>query len=197
MRANKSAGADGGSLVRSSLTPQQSSSPPPSQIRPQMKVRQSAPGRKVQSGYPDSSAVKDFPPKSRKPANMAGLTTQRGYGTRHQHLRKRLALEVERGAVACARCGRLIVPGTPWDLGHDDHDRSVYTGPEHRSCNRAAGAHRRVRRAGRFSAQQGASGRPALRYQVIDGERVLLPPGITRWSVKWFDVNPAEYENVG
>jgi hypothetical protein len=27
----------------------------------------------------------------------------------------------------------------PWDLGHDDHDRSITRGPEHRDrCNRAA-----------------------------------------------------------
>jgi hypothetical protein len=67
-------------------------------------------------------------------------TTERGYGHRHQTLRKRWALKVERGDVRCARpgCGRLIVPGTPWDLGHDDTDpsRKTYSGPEHRACNR-------------------------------------------------------------
>ena len=36
--------------------------------------------------------------------------------------------------------GDRIVPGQPWDLGHDDIDRSRCTGPEHAACNRAAAA---------------------------------------------------------
>ena len=68
-------------------------------------------------------------------------TTERGYGNEHQRLRKVWAPHVERGEVRCARCGRLIQPGTPWDLGHDDNDRSVYSGPEHRRCNRRTAAH--------------------------------------------------------
>jgi hypothetical protein len=34
-------------------------------------------------------------------------------------------------------------PGTPWDLGHvDGTERKVYSGPEHRSCNRQTTYHR-------------------------------------------------------
>jgi hypothetical protein len=73
-------------------------------------------------------------------------TTARGYGTAHQKLRARLAPIVAAGGVRCARCGHPIIPGTPWDLGHADHDRTVYTGPEHRRCNRGAPMRRRRRR---------------------------------------------------
>src|SRR5829696_1697517 len=41
------------------------------------------------------------------------------------------------GMVARARCGRLIKPDEARDLGHDDENRSVHTGPEHVRCKRA------------------------------------------------------------
>lgn len=63
----------------------------------------------------------------------------RGYGVAHQAERARWAPKVDAGQVDCARCGEPIIPGRPWDLGHDDNDRSVYQGPEHRHCNREAG----------------------------------------------------------
>jgi predicted kinase len=68
--------------------------------------------------------------------------TDRGYDYRHKMLRRQIAPEVEAGGVACARCGLPIAPGTPWDLGHDDFDRSRYSGPEHRRCNRATAGRR-------------------------------------------------------
>jgi hypothetical protein len=65
-------------------------------------------------------------------------TAARGYGGAHQRERARWAPKVARGIVDCWRCGQLIQPGRPWDLGHDD-DRRTYRGPEHPSCNRQAG----------------------------------------------------------
>jgi hypothetical protein len=59
------------------------------------------------------------------------------YGARHKALRKGWARKVAGGGVLCARCGRPIEPGEPFDLGHVDGDPSRYQGAEHRRCNRA------------------------------------------------------------
>lgn len=61
----------------------------------------------------------------------------RGYGAEHRRIRRQVALLVESGAAVCWRCGLPIGAREPWDLGHDDHDRTRYRGPEHTRCNRA------------------------------------------------------------
>lgn len=71
---------------------------------------------------------------------MPGRTTARGYGSAHQRKRADAEREVKAGRAVCWRCGQDINPDEPWDLGHDDDDRRHYMGPEHRYCNRAAGA---------------------------------------------------------
>jgi len=57
-------------------------------------------------------------------------------------LRKQLEESVASGMASCARCGERILPGEPWDLGHDDSNRGLYVGPEHRACNRATAGRR-------------------------------------------------------
>jgi hypothetical protein len=67
------------------------------------------------------------------------------YGRHHKALRKRLEPKVAAGMVRCARCGRPIIPGTPWDLDHSD-DRLGYRGASHAAYNRATSRHRRQSR---------------------------------------------------
>jgi hypothetical protein len=53
---------------------------------------------------------------------------------------------VEVGMVKYARFGELIRSGESWDLGHvDGSGKTLYSGPEHRRCNRATERHKRVR----------------------------------------------------
>jgi hypothetical protein len=82
-----------------------------------------------------------------------GNTTARGYGHEHQKwhqkLRKQVAALIAAGGAVCWRCGRGILPGMKWDLGHDDNDRSIYRGPEHARCNRSSAASRGNRMRGK------------------------------------------------
>lgn len=71
-----------------------------------------------------------------------GSTTARGYGSEHQKERARAKRVVDAGEAYCWRCGGWIDPAMPWDLGHDDHDRSVYRGPEHRGRECPMGGNR-------------------------------------------------------
>lgn len=76
---------------------------------------------------------------------MLAKTSARGYGSAHQRLRKQFAVRVERGEEFCRRCGGWIEPKSPWNLGHDDNDRSRWTGPEHERCNKGEPSRRRGR----------------------------------------------------
>jgi hypothetical protein len=77
----------------------------------------------------------------RREAEQArGSRHERGYDAKHEALRRVVKARLEAGQlVRCARCGARISAGEPFDLGHDDNDRSRYSGPEHQSCNRSAG----------------------------------------------------------
>lgn len=72
--------------------------------------------------------------RQRKPTSA-----ERGYGGAHKRLRKQLEPHVASGQATCWRCNQPIRADEPWDLGHDDNDRTRYRGPEHANrCNRAA-----------------------------------------------------------
>ena len=84
-------------------------------------------------------------PQHRQAAEHArGTTTQRGYGTAHQAARNQWKPAVQTGGVTCWRCAQPIRPDQRWDLGHDDHDRTRYRGPEHIGCNRATAGRRQT-----------------------------------------------------
>jgi hypothetical protein len=72
-----------------------------------------------------------------------GSTKARGYSGRHQSLRADYKRRMARGEqFNCWRCGLPIDPSRPWDLGHDDHDRTIYRGPEHRGRECPRGGNR-------------------------------------------------------
>lgn len=69
-------------------------------------------------------------------------TTDHGYDAEHRARRKREQPLIDAGNAICWRCNKPITPGSKWDLGHDDNDRTKYMGPEHVGCNRATKGHR-------------------------------------------------------
>lgn len=77
------------------------------------------------------------PTHARARDRARGTRQERGYDSAHLKLRREWEPRVATGTVKCWRCGRLIPAGVPWDLGHDDTDRTAYRGPEHQHCNRA------------------------------------------------------------
>lgn len=70
---------------------------------------------------------------------------QHMYGYTHKLERKRWAAVVRAVGSVCWRCGKLIPPGSRFDLGHVDEDGRARgfpaRHPEHRACNRATVTH--------------------------------------------------------
>ena len=66
-----------------------------------------------------------------------------GYTWRDGHPQRRAAYLTQLardGYLVCWRCGGRITTGDDMHVGHDDHDRSITRGPEHRLCNLRAAA---------------------------------------------------------
>lgn len=63
------------------------------------------------------------------------------YGYDHQQTRAALVAQLGRdGYLTCWRCSEKIHAADDMHVGHDDFDRSITRGPEHKACNlRAAG----------------------------------------------------------
>jgi len=113
----------------------------------------------------------------------------RGYGSRHRRMREILAIEVELGIVACAKCGELIEPGTPFHLGHND-DRTAWTGAEHAACNlRDAGKKGYAAMRANLEAENrsagGKNGNRAAQPEPAKGWTGLRGPNEERWSREW------------
>ena len=81
------------------------------------------------------------PTHAREHEARRGTPTQRGYDLAHRRLRAQWQRRLNAGEViACAKCGKPVDP-TAWDLGHTA-DRTGWTGPECRTCNRSDGGRR-------------------------------------------------------
>lgn len=71
-----------------------------------------------------------------------GSRQERGYDAAHTKLRQAWVRKVSTGTVKCWRCGKRIAPDEPFDLGHDDQDRTKYRGAECIKCNRGTATRR-------------------------------------------------------
>lgn len=96
-----------------------------------------------QPGCPELTTARRCPEHASAYEQRRGRRQARGYDAEHDRLRARWKPRVERlsvhcHATVCVEPVRLILLGQLWDLGHTP-DRTAWTGPEHRTCNRSAG----------------------------------------------------------
>jgi hypothetical protein len=97
----------------------------------------------AEPGCPELQPTPRCTQHTRDADRARGTRQQRGYDAAHDRLRAQWKPKVDRASVhchaeVCVMPARLILPGQPWDLGHTP-DRKAWTGPEHATCNRAAG----------------------------------------------------------
>lgn len=96
----------------------------------------------AQPGCPELSTSSRCTTHTRAADLARGRRQARGYDAAYDRARKRWKPKVDRGEVdchapVCLEPVRRLLPGQPFDLGHDDL-RNI-RGPEHPRCNRSAG----------------------------------------------------------
>ena len=93
-------------------------------------------------GCPNLQAESKCIKHRREAEARRGTRQTRGYGARHDTIRAGIAERMAKGErFRCWRCGVTLDPNA-WHLGHDDHDRSRYRGPECVPCNTATSGRR-------------------------------------------------------
>jgi hypothetical protein len=91
----------------------------------------------LEPGCPTLSTRTRCPEHDRAKDRARGTRQQRGYDNAHDTLRATYQRRMDRGETFhCWRCGDPIDPRR-WHLGHDDHDRTRYRGPECVPCSTA------------------------------------------------------------
>lgn len=96
-----------------------------------------------QPGCPTLTEKRHCPEHAAQHERARGTRQQRGYDRSYDLARVWWKRKIDRGdevnchAPECLMPHRRILPGQPFDLGHDDN-RNV-RGPEHPRCNRSAG----------------------------------------------------------
>jgi hypothetical protein len=94
------------------------------------------------SASPSGTASRALPLRSRNAASdaLGARRCSTSLEVRRPLHRRRTAFGltvVDLGLALHTRRPLRARPDEPFDLGHDDNDRSLYTGVEHRRCNRA------------------------------------------------------------
>ena len=75
----------------------------------------------------------------READHARGTRQERGYDAKHDALRRLAIAKIAAGVVVrCWRCGGQIFTAHDLHIGHDDHDRTITRGPEHKLCNLSA-----------------------------------------------------------